>query len=77
MDAETDKGLHLEDHDMMDMFLEDRDMVAISLGIVAHLGGDQILEEETNLDVIDREPRIKLQTLRDVSGVDARLVSKL
>ena len=77
MDAEKDKDLHLEDHDMMDMFLEDRDMVVISLGIVAHLGGDQILEEEMSLDVIDHELQTRLQTLRDVMGVDAKLVNKL
>ena len=78
MDVERDKDLHLEDHGMMDMFLEGHGMVAMSLGIVAEnrLGGDKIQEEEMSLDVIDHERRTKLQTLRDVSGVDARLVSK-
>ena len=85
MDAEIGKDHHLGDHDTMDTLLEDRDMVAISLGMVAislgimaetRLGGDRILEEKTSLDVIDHELRTRLQNLRDVSDVDARLVSK-
>ena len=78
MDVERDKDLHLGDHVMMDTFLEGRSMVAISLGIVAEtrLGGDRILEEKTSLDVIDHKLRTRLQNLRDVSDVDARLASK-
>ena len=79
MDMERDKDLHLEDHGMMDMFLEGHGMVAISLGIVAEtrLGGDRIPEEKMSLDVIDHELQTRLQTLRDVLGVDAKLVNKL
>ena len=65
-----------EDRDMVDMFLIDQHMVVISLEIVVHLGGDQILDEERSLDAIDREHRTKLQTLRDILGVDARLVNR-
>ena len=78
MDVERDKDLHLEDHGMMDTFLRGHGMVAISLGIVVEirLGGDRILEEKMSLDMIDHELRTRLQNLRDVSDVDARLVSK-
>jgi len=76
MDAETDRDHHLEDHDILDMFLRGQEMVAISLEIIVHLGGDQTLEKEKRLDIINCELRAELQTSKDVSDANVKLVSK-